>query len=79
MAGLPVHHPGARGGNGRDLCFIRAHSSTFYGLGYADSPAVGGKKRKTKRVPGKNAIKKHKAGVLALLTPACAAVPLTPA
>ena len=69
MAGLPVHHPGARGGNGRDLCFIRAHSSTFYGLGHADTSAVGGKKRSAKRMPGKNAIKKHKAGVLALLTP----------
>ena len=67
LGGLPVHHPGARGDSRNNLCFLRAHSTTFYGLGHRDSPAIGAPKRKTKRVAGQKRIKKHKAAVLAIL------------
>ena len=68
LGGLPVHHPGARGDSRNNLCFVRAHSTTFHGLGHRGSPAIGAPKRKTKHVAGQKRIKKHKAAVLAILT-----------
>ena len=67
LDGLPVHHPAARGDTSHSLCFVRAHSTTFYGLGHRDRAAIGHPQRKTRRIAGQRIIKKHKSAVLALL------------